>query len=104
VPTRNAAGAAPRGRGRPRRQVSRAKSEQIRTQRARLVVQLTALCEQHGVSSSSLLARAQQLLTRWWSPADWVGREKLLKTAEWLIRLEQRRGREARRLPATAER
>jgi hypothetical protein len=37
------------------------------------------------------IANAQQLLTRWWSRANWDAREELLKNVEWLIRVERRR-------------
>jgi hypothetical protein len=43
-------------------------------------------------NASKFAANAEQLLTRWWSSANWVARGELLKTADWLIRLEKRRG------------
>jgi hypothetical protein len=39
----------------------------------------------HG---SKFTANAEQLLTRWWAPANWNARSKLLKTADWLLRVE----------------
>jgi len=40
-----------------------------------------------------LADKAQQLLTRWWAKADWAAREQLLRTARWLVQLEQNRRR-----------
>jgi hypothetical protein len=71
----------------PRQALSRIKVDDILARRRRLVQEL-ALLRQHG--DSRFLDNAQQLLTRWWSGASWSAREELLKSAEWLIRLERR--------------
>jgi hypothetical protein len=42
--------------------------------------------------SSKFTANAEQLLTRWWAAANWSARGELLKTADWLLRVEKRRG------------
>ena len=96
VPARNVATARPRALQRPTRYFSRQQAEDIRAQRGRLMDELARWREQSDASLSSV-AKAQELLTRWWSRADWSGRAELLKAAEWLIRLEQRRSSEAQR-------
>ena len=65
----------------------------ILARRDRLVAELAVLREQHGSPSSSA-DKALTLLTRWWSNADWNGREELLNAADWLVRLEKVRGRD----------
>ena len=40
--------------------------------------------------ASKFIDNAQVLLTRLWSPASWDARDELLKSADWLIRLEKR--------------
>jgi hypothetical protein len=46
--------------------------------------------------ASKLTENAQQLLTRWWSTANWNGREDLLRSVDWLIRLEKKRRTQCR--------
>jgi hypothetical protein len=76
-----------------RRQPSRQKINAILSRRERLVGEL-ALLRQQG-AASRFVDNAQQLLTRWWSGATWDGREELLKSADWLIRLEKNHGAQA---------
>lgn len=35
---------------------------------------------------------AQALLTRWWAHATWQKRERLIKAAEWIVRVESKLG------------
>jgi len=60
----------------------------ILAQRERLIADIAALRDRGA--SSRFVDNAQQLLTRWWSTANWNGREELLRTADWLVRLEHR--------------
>jgi hypothetical protein len=61
----------------------------ILAQRERLIADIAAL--RRLGASSKFVDNAQQLLTRWWATANWNGREELLRTADWLVRLEHRR-------------
>jgi hypothetical protein len=72
---------------------SRAQIERIMLQRERLVADIAQLRERGA--TSRFINNAQQLLTRWWSTATWTAREELLKSAEWLVRLEKGRGYDA---------
>src|SRR5262245_20825555 len=63
--------------------------ERIIGRRQDLVAELARLRERGA--NSRLIDSAQQLLTRWWSPANWRSRAELLKTTEWLMHLELRR-------------
>jgi len=38
-------------------------------------------------TGSRFVDNARQLLTRWWAAANWNGREDLLKTAGWAVRM-----------------
>ena len=67
---------------------SRRKIDLILSERERIVSELLRLREQQG--SSKLIENAQQLLTRWWASASWKAREELLKSANWLLRVEKR--------------
>jgi hypothetical protein len=40
--------------------------------------------------ASKFIDNAQVLLSRLWSRASWDARDELLKSADWLIRLERR--------------
>ena len=62
----------------------------ILARRERLIADIAALRD-HG-ASSKFVDNAQQLLTRWWSTANWTGRQELLRTADWLVRLQHRQG------------
>jgi hypothetical protein len=79
-----------RGVARP---MSRQKINSILSRREGLVAELAVLRRQG--SESRFLENAQQLLTRWWSGASWDAREELLKSADWLIRLEKSHGAQA---------
>jgi hypothetical protein len=76
-----------------RRQPSRQRINGILSRREQLVAEL-ALLRQQG-AESKFIDNAQQLLTRWWSGATWDGRDELLKSADWLIRLEKNHGARA---------
>ena len=65
---------------------ARRKSASIVAERERLVAEMALLRHQRG--SSKLIDKAQTLLTRWWSKANWNTRAELLKAADWLVRLE----------------
>jgi hypothetical protein len=72
-----------------RQRESREAVSRIVAQRERLVADVRLLRDRGG--NSKFIENAQQLLTRWWSPASWKAREELLKTADWLVRLEKHR-------------
>ena len=65
------------------------KVNSILSRRQQLVAEVAQLRQQRN--NSRLIENAQQLLTRWWSPAGWNAREDLLKAVGWLIRIEKRR-------------
>jgi hypothetical protein len=56
--------------------------------RERLVTWISNL-KQTG-HATALTAKAESMLTRWWARANWSAREELLRTAEWMLRLEGR--------------
>jgi hypothetical protein len=60
----------------------------ILRQRELLVAEVTRLRQ---AGTSPLADKAQQLLTRWWASAGWAAREQLLRTAQWLVQVEQNR-------------
>lgn len=66
------------------------KIETIVSNRKRLVAELTQLRKLRGPSARAV-ATAQTLLTRAWARATWRSRERLIRAAEWLVRLEQHR-------------
>ena len=66
----------------PRRRI-----DSILSQRGRLIAELIAL-RGRGCNSRHV-ENALQLLTRWWCRASWSAREDLLKSADWLVRLER---------------
>ncbi len=68
----------------------RRKVKNILTERELLMSELVALRRRGEASQFS--ENALELLTRWWSAKSWAAREKLLRSASWLVRLEQRRG------------
>jgi hypothetical protein len=49
-----------------------------------------------GLAPKSFVDKAQTLLTQRWSRATWRSREQLLRTVDWLLRMERLR----RRTPA----
>jgi hypothetical protein len=71
------------------KKISRRKINSILARRERLLAEV-ALPRRRG-EASRFIENAQQLLTRWWSTTSWDGREKLLNSADWLVRLEKRR-------------
>lgn len=93
MPTRRHSSSTPPRAGVAQRPALRQRINEILTRRDRLVSELAVLRERHGSSSPSL-DKALTLLTRWWSGADWNGREELLNAADWLVRLEKIRGRD----------
>ena len=62
--------------------------EALVLERERLVAELSAI-QARGDSSKSV-EDARQLVTRWWGPASWDARERLLKSARWLLSLKHR--------------
>jgi hypothetical protein len=68
----------------PRRQAAA-----IFAQRRRLMIEIAML--QKSSRASKFTTNAEQLLTRWWAEASWGARRELLKSADWLLRLERRR-------------
>jgi hypothetical protein len=68
----------------PKRQVAA-----VLARRRRLMLEIALL--QRSGQSSKFIANAEQLLTRWWAAATWKSRGELLRTADWLLRVEQHR-------------
>ncbi|MEA2986682.1 MAG: hypothetical protein QOD94_2936 [Alphaproteobacteria bacterium] len=62
--------------------------ETLLLERERLVAELSAI-QARGDESKSV-EEALQLVTRWWGPATWAARERLLKSARWLLNLKHR--------------
>lgn len=69
----------------------------IESHRKRLFDELLQLRELQGTSARSI-DTARALLTNWWAKANWRTREELIKSADWVVRLESTR---AIRLPPT---
>ena len=69
-----------------REPTQRQRVENILRRRERLIAEVQDLSAAGGSGESA--KKAQQLLTRWWSKADWKAREELLRVAEWVIRVE----------------
>jgi len=88
VPTGKVTVFSPRRRGTARQRSSRQKIDNILRERERLVAEMMQLRDQG--QASKFIGNAQVLLTRLWSPASWDARDELLKSADWLIRLERR--------------
>jgi hypothetical protein len=61
----------------------------VLARREKLMLEI-AMLQQSG-QNSRFIANAEQLLTRWWAAANWKSRGELLKTADWLLRVEQHR-------------
>jgi hypothetical protein len=61
----------------------------VLARRTELMLEIAKL--QEAGQNSRFIANAEQLLTRWWAAANWKSRGELLKTADWLLRVEQHR-------------
>ncbi|MEA2870831.1 MAG: hypothetical protein QOH67_807 [Hyphomicrobiales bacterium] len=61
----------------------------VLARRKTLMLEIAML--QESGQNSRFIANAEQLLTRWWAAANWKSRGELLKTADWLLRVEQHR-------------
>jgi hypothetical protein len=61
----------------------------VLARRAELMLEIAML--QEAGQNSRFIANAEQLLTRWWAAANWKSRGELLKTADWLLSVEQHR-------------
>jgi hypothetical protein len=61
----------------------------VLARREKLMLEIAIL--QEAGQNSRFIANAEQLLTRWWAAANWKSRGELLKTADWLLRVEQHR-------------
>jgi len=59
-------------------------------QRERLVAEIATIRKLGHASDFTV--KAERLLTRWWARANWKARERLITSAEWLLRLEANRG------------
>jgi hypothetical protein len=68
-----------------RQQSARRDVAAILRQREQLVSEIFVL-RARG-EASRFIDNAEQLLTRWWSAAPWSGREALLRSAGWLVRV-----------------
>jgi hypothetical protein len=89
VVARNISASAARKPSVRRQESLAAKVDGILAKRDRLIGELRFLRDRG--ESSKFVDNAQQLLTRWWSRSSWSAREELLKSAEWLLRLEKNR-------------
>jgi hypothetical protein len=89
VPTRKVSVSVATDARRAPQRTARAREAGILARRDRLVAEV-ALLRRRG-EPSKFIDNAEQLLTRWWSRASWNAREELLKSADWLVRLEKRR-------------
>lgn len=69
---------------------SRRSIEAIIAERERLLAEVDVLRRRGEISR--LGENAARLLTHWWSAKSWTARARLLKDADWLVRVEQRRG------------
>src|SRR5262249_56182714 len=59
--------------------------ETILSRREQLMAEIGSLSE--SPTRSRFIDNARQLLTRWWATANWNGREDLLRTAQWAVRI-----------------
>lgn len=75
--------------GRSRQALARRKAESIEARRQALIDELASL-RAHS-KEAKFAENALELLTRWWTKANWNARERLLKDAIWLIRVERHR-------------
>lgn len=69
------------------KQPSRRRAEAIMARRKELVAEVTRLRNEEN--NATFADKAMQLLTRWWASTGWNAREELLKSADWLIRVER---------------
>lgn len=67
------------------------KAAAIESDRSRLVVELMRLRDVYAEPAGPVQT-ALILLTSKWAEANWRARERLIKAADWLLRLESRRG------------
>ena len=87
MPARKSLPSAARPSNRAPSQRARRNVNSILVRREQLVAEIARLrAEHHG---SNLVENAQQLLTRWWATAGWSAREELLRTVDWLVRVER---------------
>jgi hypothetical protein len=96
VPRRKASTISRRGAQPGAQQTLHHKVKTILSQRDRLIAEIGFLRERGA--GSKFIDNAQQLLTRWWSTANWNAREDLLRTADWLVRLGKRERQDGRSL------
>jgi hypothetical protein len=75
---------------RPAPRPSRRHATAVIDERARLVAEIAAI-RKLG-QGSEFTVKAERLLTRWWARANWEARERLIVTAQWLVRLACNRG------------
>jgi hypothetical protein len=61
----------------------------ILASRERLMLNLAAA--RISGQGSQFSANAEELLTRWWAKASWHQRREILRTVDWLLRLETHR-------------
>ena len=65
-----------------------ARARAITLHRERSMNEIVCLRRQ-GLVSGVFIGKAQRLLTQSWSKATWRGRESILRTVDWLLRMEQ---------------
>jgi hypothetical protein len=90
VASRNTARAFPRPRsGEPKLNYA-ARVSAIASQRGSRLSEIESL-RRDGLAPASFVDKAQTLLTQEWSKATWRSREQLLRTVDWLLRMERTR-------------
>jgi len=67
--------------------VSAARARALAMQRERCMAVINT-CNQNAPQAGAFHQKAYTLLTREWIKADWRGREQILRTVSWLLRLE----------------
>jgi hypothetical protein len=56
--------------------------------RERKMTEITALRDREG-RPDSFVGKAESLLTRSWSRSNWRSRESILRTVDWLLRMDR---------------
>jgi hypothetical protein len=86
----NTAGALQRQRaGKPKLNYT-ARVNSIASQRESRLSEIESL-RRSGLAPETFVDKAQTLLTQRWSKATWRSRERLLRTVDWLLRMERMR-------------
>jgi len=76
-------------RSQARKASQAARFSALLTQRERKMTEIIEL--RAGIGPGTFTDKAETLLTRFWSKATWRSREGILRTADWLLRMERKR-------------